>query len=283
MFFPTSTITINVPRDSFPDFKDRLMAINKGAMFPDLSDAYHISTSDDGAASIAFESSFDNIIEVTHALAWTDTSLLSEIRDQIPDTVGKNVISWTDHMIESGESCSWREFDDALRAKRYEQGRAALELVENGETDNGYWVRATSAEAGFLATDISMTGVGSSIESTFSMKDLSEDGRIAPEYYLLVDSPDNPSRAHVALAAFKSDDISDPAADVSKMKTVAPHGHATGFNNRNPYPEFEKDIEKLVEVEGLHYTPNHVGRALDPADFRAESRYESPGSDGPGM
>lgn len=74
-------------------------------------------------------------------------------------------------------------------------------------------------------------------------------------WFVLLDWPERPLKAHVALAAVSQD-----------MVLFEREGQCavTGFAGANAYPEFAEDIERLAEREKLVLFPNHNGRVPRP-------------------
>lgn len=126
------------------------------------------------------------------------------------------------------------------------------------ESDKGSWFKVTGTEAANAATVLSSTGVRMWIEAQAKW-DL-RDGKAWPDFYLLLDDKESPTRAHVALAAIGKD-----VAEAGKTPiSISERGHATGFANRNPYPAFAADIEALVAHERLEFSPNYMGGPIYP-------------------
>lgn len=123
---------------------------------------------------------------------------------------------------------------------------------------NGAWVKIAKQEAAADAGLLSRTGIRLFIDA--GKKIDPSDGSVSPHFYLLLDSAEAPTRAHVAFAA-----LTKAQAESGLVpKFIAPHGHATGYRNVNPYPEFAEDIDLLVQREALEFRPNYMGRLVEP-------------------
>jgi hypothetical protein len=178
--------------------------------------------------------------------------------------------AWVDHLLAGGHPADLAAFSRHERARLETVGLAALAPVAGGETNQGVWMRVTGRDASLLATRLGETAVSRWIEKRFEGP--SEAGEAMPEFYLLVDDPAAPTRAHVTLAAARESDLETGL----RVRIIAPVGHTTGYRNDNPYPEFAEAIETLRRVEGLALRPNRMGRELD-------LTREDPSEDGPEM
>ena len=178
--------------------------------------------------------------------------------------------AWVDHLLAGGPPADLTAFNKYERDRLQASGLSALAPVEGGETDRGASVRVTGRDASLLATRLGETAVSRWIESRFER--LPREDEVLPEFYLLVDEPTAPTRAHITLAAAREADLTEG----SRVALIARCGHATGFRNENPYPEFAREIETLVQAEGLALKPNWMGRVLEPES-------ENTSDDGPGM
>jgi hypothetical protein len=178
--------------------------------------------------------------------------------------------AWVDHLLAGGHPADLAAFSRHEHARLERAGLAALSPVDGGETDQGGWVRVTGRDASLLATRLGETAVSRWIEKRFDGP--SSEGEAMPEFYLLVDDPAAPSRAHVTLAATREADIETGG----RVLMIDPCGHTTGYRNDNPYPEFAEAIDTLARAEGLALKPNWMGRELD-------LNREDPSEDGPGM
>jgi len=178
--------------------------------------------------------------------------------------------TWVDHLLAGGHPADLTAFSKHEHARLETAGLAALSPVRGGETDRGAWLRDSGRDASLLATRLGETAVSRWIEKRFDGP--SEEGEAMPGFYLLVDDPAAPTRAHVTLAAARESDLEACA----RILMIEPCGHATGFRNENPYPEFAGEIDTLVRTEGLALKPNWMGQVLNP---ESEARSD----DGPSM
>jgi hypothetical protein len=178
--------------------------------------------------------------------------------------------AWVDHLMAGGHPADLAAFSRHEHARLETAGLAALAPVAGGETDQGAWVRIIGRDASLLATRLGETAVSRWIEKRFDGP--SCEGEAMPEFYLLVDDPAAPTRAHVTLAAARESDLEAGLP----VRMIASGGHTTGYRNDNPYPEFAEAIEILQRVEGLALRPNWMGREID-------LNREDPSEDGPGM
>lgn len=178
--------------------------------------------------------------------------------------------AWVAHLLTRGHPADLSAFSKYERDRLQTSGLAALAPVAGGETDRGAWLRVTGRDASLLATRLGETAVSRWIEKRFEGP--SSEGEAMPEFYLLVDDPAAPTRAHVTLAAARESDLEAGL----EVRMIEPCGHATGFRNDNPYPEFAEEIGMLMRAEGLALRPNWMGREID-------LTREDPSEDGPGM
>lgn len=166
--------------------------------------------------------------------------------------------------LAAGQTADLATLDKNESARVEAAGLAALTSLEGGETDRGVWVRVTGRDASSLATRLSETAVSLWIESRFER--VQRDNEVLPEFYLLVDDPSAPTRAHVTLAAAREADVTEE----TRVALIARFGHATGFRNENPYPEFAEEIDTLVRAEGLALKPNWMGRTLHDPEYSSD-------------
>jgi hypothetical protein len=228
-----------------------------------------------GIATLTYPMGGDAADLVLLAAARTDAGLIAQAAEGLENRRNDPIShiyrgAWVDHLLEGGHPADLAAFSKHEHARLESVGLAALSPVEGGETDRGVWMRVTGRDASLLATRLGETAVSRWIEKRFDGP--SEEGEVMPEFYLLIDDPATPTRAHVTLAAAPESDLEAGR----QVRMIEPCGHATGFRNENPYPEFAGEIDTLVRTEGLALKPNWMGRVLNPEP-------EARSDDGPGM
>lgn len=219
--------------------------------------------------SISYDDSVSVEDELIRAAAATDHELLREIfveRYAELSTDGDEPevrTAWISHLLDGGEVITYGAFHERVVKERLDK-LTGFEKVQDLEAPNGVWLRVTSGLAAHVATRLSSTGVGGWIASRYGDRARSacaEDPDLRlPNYYLLVDDAEAPTKAFVALAALPEADMTADAI----VHGIASHGHATGYQNYNPYPEYAEDIERLAAAEKLHYEPNWMGSLIEP-------------------
>lgn len=284
MFFPFAkdepeqpVVTLSIPNGLQERFLDQLRLAyrvsNESGSGPEEIGIR--LAADGGVATLSYPKGGEAGDLVLLAAARTDAGLIAPAAEGVENRRNDPMShvyrgAWVDHLLAGGHPADLAAFSKHEHARLEKAGLAALSLVAGGETDQGAWVRVTGRDASLLATRLGETAVSRWIENRFDRP--SEAGEAMPEFYLLVDDPGAPTRAHVTLAAAREGDLEAGL----EVRMIAPAGHATGYRNDNPYPEFAEAIETLRRVEGLALRPNWMGRGLDPTR-------EDPSEDGPGM
>jgi len=120
------------------------------------------------------------------------------------------------------------------------------------------WFLITDDQQAKMAGDLSETAIGH-FYSRFRKGMAAETGRSVEEdnhdWLIMLDSD---FKCRVVMASLKEgqENIFKGLADC----------HITGFRNAPALPEFEADIRTVCLLRGLVYTPNHMGRPIEPED-----------------
>lgn len=263
MFFAdheTKVTTIPIPNGSAAQFLEHLGKL-------DGMKAVGVSTGAE-VTEIFYDEDGKTDDDVMLAAALTDDGLLRHIHETMNPPIYSGPPGsfmrrrWIRHLLTGGDAISCDAFGERVRMERKGRELSGLERIPNLEVAEGVWMRVTNAVAASAASRLSRTAVEIWIEDRFDEDTpaaAAKLGQSLPEFYLLVDDEAEPTRAHVVVAAVRSD---EPASGT--VRGIEPIGHTTGYNNYNAYPEFADAIEALVVAEGLQYKPNRRGRPIEP-------------------
>jgi hypothetical protein len=237
MFFPFAKdepeppiVTLPVPNALQERFLDQLrLAFRVSGETGSGPEALGIRlATDGGVATLSYPKGGAAGDMVLLAAARTDAALIAPAAEGLQNRRNDPMShiyrgAWVDHLLDGGHPADLSAFSRYERDRLLTSGLAALAPVEGGETDRGAWVRVTGRDASLLATRLGETAVSRWIETRFERPE--PEGEAMPEFYLLVDDPAAPTRAHVTLAAARETDLATGA----RVRMIEPCGHATGW------------------------------------------------------
>jgi hypothetical protein len=114
-----------------------------------------------------------------------------------------------------------------------------------------YWVELKTNIDALTASRFSDTAIGSFFETEFK-----QEGGHPRRWFALISNQGGAVRMPVVLCV-------TPPGEELKNPSLVNDVHTTGYQNRNPYPEFEWHIEQLSAKIGIDLPPNYMGQPLE--------------------
>jgi hypothetical protein len=161
------------------------------------------------------------------------------------------------HMIQAMAVNSIQNVVGGAQALMASQLEPVLAL-ESGDK----WVEIENDQVARFAAGVTQTAI-----AHFYAQEALIEGRHPRRWFVLVGPTEtSPIIGKVALCVL-------PENETTANPDFVADCHTTGYQNANPYPEFEAEIDALAEATNLPITPNYKGRPInnDPTRERGPS------------